>query len=519
MRTGPDTDVAAESQAAVIDFLADPDNYPDAGSVERIDTHAAIVFLAGSSAYKIKRAVTYPFLDFSTLEKRRRACLHEIEVNQANAPQVYERAVPVTREADGRLKIDGSGEIVEWAVRMARFDETRTLDLIIEAGPLPDALIDALAHEMVRAHARAPIRDAGPWIADLRRYVDQNAEAFARHPDLFPADRATELAEASVAAYAGIRALLESRGAAGHVRLCHGDAHLGNIALIGGQPVLFDAIEFDDVIATADVLYDLAFLLMDLWERGHVDEANRTFNRYLVESRCSDHYDGLPALPFFLMMRAAIRAKVTASRRKFSAGQDRRTVTSQAEAYFSAACAFLDDKAPRLVAVGGLSGSGKSTIAARIAARVGRAPGAVVLRSDVMRKHLFGVAETDRLPPQAYSADASRTVYRELCETAARILKTGHAVIADAVFARAGQRDAIADIGRASGVPLTGLWLDAPTDTLKARVGTRISDASDADSAVVERQAAFDLGDMPWRRVDASGTPEQVLAQLKDGIV
>jgi len=515
MGTDPDINAKADPQAEVIAFLSDAGNSPRADAVKRIDTHAAIVFLAGPDAWKIKRAVKYPFLDFSTLEKRRQACAHEIEVNRANAPQIYLDAVPVTRRPDGSLEIGGGGEIVEWAVHMTRFDETRTLDRVIEAGPLADTLIDALAHQMVQAHARAPVQDAGPWIADLRNYVDQNAEAFAQYPDLFPAGRAAGLTKASIAAFDRIRPLLEARGRAGHVRLCHGDAHLGNIVLVGDQPVLFDAIEFDDVIATADMLYDLAFLLMDLCERGHLHEANRTLNRYLIESRCADHYDGLAALPFFLMMRAAIRAKVTASRLEFCTDAARAGLVAQVEAYFSAACDFVAPKEPRLIAVGGLSGTGKSTLAAGIADAVGRAPGAVVLRSDIMRKQLAGVGETDRLPEEAYSVAASHAVYEELYRTAARILETGHSVIADAVFARQGERDAIAEVGRTAGAPFTGLWLDAPLHVLTARVGARTGDASDADEEVVRRQAGYDLGDMTWTRVDASGVPDEALEQAR----
>jgi aminoglycoside phosphotransferase family enzyme/predicted kinase len=515
MAPDPDINAKAGPQADVIAFLSDPASFPGADTVKRIDTHAAIVFLAGPAAYKIKRAVKYPFLDFSTLERRRLACEHEIEVNRANAPQIYLGAVPLTRRPDGSLEIAGDGEIVEWTVHMNRFDETRTLDRVIGAGPLPDNLIDALAHQMAQAHARAPVQDAGPWIADLRNYVDQNAEAFSQYPDLFPSGQADDLSAASIAAFDRIRPLLEARGLAGHVRLCHGDAHLGNIVLIGEQPVLFDAIEFDDVIATADVLYDLAFLLMDLCERGHLHEANRTLNRYLVESRSPDHNDGLAALPFFLMMRAAIRAKVTASRLEFSAAAACPDLAAQVGAYFSAARGFLSPKAPRLIAVGGLSGTGKSTLAAGIAAGIGRAPGAVVLRSDIMRKQLAGVGETDRLPADAYSLAASDAVYEEIYRTAARILATGHSVIADAVFARQGEREAIAETGRSAGIPFTGLWLDAPLHVLTARVGARTGDASDADEDVVRRQMEYDLGEMTWQTIDASGPSDRAIAEAR----
>lgn len=512
MGTDPENHAAPDPQADVIAFLSDPASHPGAGHVERIDTHAATVFLAGDDAWKIKRAVTYPFLDFSTLEKRRIACEHEIEVNRANAPEIYLGVVPITRRTGGQLAFGGGGEVAEWAVHMKRFDETRTLDRVIAEGPLPDALVDTLAHRMVQAHARAPIRDAGPWIDDLRSYVDQNAEAFAGAPDLFDAEEAGALTRAAADAHRRVRPLLEARGRAGHVRLCHGDAHLGNIALIDGEPVLFDAIEFDDVIATADVLYDLAFLLMDLWERGHRREANRTLNRYLVESRCPDHFDGLGALPFFLMMRAAIRAKVTASRMEFAPADAREHLAGEARAYFTAARAFMAGAPPRLVAVGGLSGTGKTTVAARLAPVLGAAPGAVVLRTDIIRKELAGVGETDRLPPEAYTPLAGRTVYRHLFETAKRILKTGHSVIADAVFAAEEERRAITEAAAGAGAAFDALWLDAPLELLTARVGSRVGDASDADEAVVRRQMDYELGAMDWMRIDASGPPEEAAA-------
>jgi len=515
MTTIPKLITTSTTQSDVIRFLSNSDNFPNVDSIKRIDTHAAIIFLVGDVAYKMKRAVVYPFLDFSTLEKRRLVCLNEIKVNQKNAPTIYDDTVPLTREADGSLKIDGDGEIVEWVVRMNRFDESLTLDRVIESGPLSDEIIDTLALEMTHAHARAPSRQAGPWIANLRRYLDQNAEAFKHHTDLFPADQATELIKSSVAVYEDIKPLLESRGRAGYVRLCHGDAHLGNIVLIDGTPVLFDALEFDDVIATADVLYDLAFLLMDLWKCEHAYEANRIFNRYLVESRCADHYEGLAALPFFLMLRATIRAKVTASRLEFCTGPERSTIALQAEDYFAASRAFLKDEVPRLIAVGGLSGSGKSTVAAHIAAAIGRAPGAVILRSDVIRKHMFDVNEKEPLSQQAYSASASRIVYERIYAAAARILKTGQSVIADAVFARENERVAIEELAENNGVQFTGLWLDTPEQVVVTRIKERLSDASDADEAVFKKQLAYDLGEISWHQIDASGTLEHSLDQAQ----
>jgi len=508
MNADADFNQTPDPQADVIAYLSDPLTYDGVDKVDRVDTHAAMVFLAGTRAYKLKRAVAYPFMDFSTLAKRRAACLHEIEVNRANAPQIYLNAVPVTCDAKGVLSIDGSGDVVDWVVRMARFDETRTLDRIAEKNPLAESLINALAHEMVQVHQRAPRRKAGPWITDLMTYVDQNAIAFGEHADLFPPDRAKWLIETSKKVHHQIAPLLAARGKAGHIRLCHGDAHLGNIALIDDRPVFFDAIEFDDTIATNDVLYDLAFLLMDLWDRGQFDQANRALNRYLVESRCADHYDGLAALPFFLMLRAAIRAKVTAARRLYAEGAKRAALEREARTYFDAACSFLDDGEPRLVAVGGLSGTGKSTAAAAVAAQIGRAPGAVVLRSDVIRKELLNVPETQHLPSAAYGIEAASAVYEQLCVLAARVLETGHSVVADAVFSTPAERQAIAAVAEAAGCGFAGFWLHAPEEVLAARVTARTGDASDADAEVVRFQSTIELGDMTWTQVDASGPSE-----------
>jgi len=499
----------------VIDFLSDPRNHQNAETIQRIDTHAAIIFLAGPLAYKIKREVAYPFLDFSTLEKRQQACEHEIEVNQANAPQIYIGTIPLTCQPENHLKINGSGKVVEWAVLMNRFDENHTLDKIIATGPLPDNLANSLAREMARAHAAAPVKKTTDWVANLRQYINHNTQSFNDHADAFPPSQATDLTTVSIKNYTQIKPLLEKRLAGGHVRLCHGDAHLGNIVLLDDQPVYFDAIEFNDAIAIIDVLYDLAFLLMDLWHRGHKREANLILNRYLSETQNinhekTSHYSGLTALPFFMMMRAMIRARVTVSKRKFCPPHQHADLTDQARAYFSTACDFFKATPPRLIAIGGLSGSGKTTVAINIAANIGRSPGAVILRSDVIRKKLFGVCETEHLPQSAYSSATTQAVYKQLYETAAQVLTTGHSVIVDAVFARKHERDEISQIARSSAVPFSGIWLNASEKTLVTRVSTRTNDASDADETVVKKQLAYKPGPISWTKIDATGKPEDV---------
>ncbi len=505
----------ADSQEEVLSFLADPASH-GGDAVQRIDTHAASVFLAGDRALKIKRAVRFPFLDYSTLAKRKQACEAELAVNAPFAPQIYRGVLPITREADGRLAIAGKGAPVEWAVEMRRFDETRTLDHLV--GEISEELADALGFSVAAAHEQAPIVAAAPWIAALETYLDQNFAAFREKPDLFEPQAVAALDRESRKTYGRIKPLLAARGKLGRVRRGHGDLHLGNIVLIGGRPVLFDAIEFDPLIATGDVLYDLAFLLMDLCERGLSQAANIVLNRYLVETRRIDDLDGLAALPFFLSLRAAIRAKVTAARLQRAKATEQGPIARSARAYFAFARRAIAPPAPKLIAVGGLSGTGKTKLARALAPHLAPMPGAVIVRSDIERKALVGVAETDKLPEQAYAPAVNERVYAVLIDMARRILAAGHSAIVDAVFARPQERGAMAAAAAAAksaNVRLRGLFLTANLRTRLARVGTRARDASDADEKVARSQERYDLGALDWTQIDASGTVEETVARAR----
>jgi uncharacterized protein len=503
---------AADGQDEVLAFLASPAAH-GGRAVKRIDTHAASVFLAGDRVLKIKRAVRFPFLDYSTLDKRKAACEAELSVNAPYAPEIYRRVVAITRRADGALAIGGDGPPVEWAVEMRRFDEDRTLDHL--AGEIDEALADALGQVVAAAHARAKPVEAEPWIAAIGSYIDEHAVAFREHPQVFPPEQVDEFARDSRVVYERIVPLLRERGRRGLIRRIHGDLHLGNIALIDGKPVLFDAIEFSDIIASGDVLYDLAFLLMDLLERGLAEAANVVFNRYLTAAHSSEDLDGLAALPFFLTLRASIRAMVTAARMDRAAAADRPAIAKSARAYFDFARRAIDPPQPKLIAVGGLSGTGKTRLARMLAPRIGPMPGAVVVRSDVERKTLFGVGETEKLPEQAYSAAVNTRVYATLADKASRVLAAGHAAIVDAVFARPDERKDLAAAAKAAEVPLQGLFLTADLHARLARVGARRGDASDATADVARTQENYDLGSLDWRRIDASGTPEETAARAR----
>jgi predicted kinase len=279
--------------------------------------------------------------------------------------------------------------------------------------------------------------------------------------------------------------------------------------------MLFDAIEFSPVIAAGDVLYDLAFLLMDLVERDLRPAANTVLNRYLAETQRPSDLDALAALPLFMATRAAIRASVTASRAAVAAPEERNAARASAARYFALARRLIRPAAPVLIGVGGLSGTGKSRLAMALAPDVAPAPGAVVLRSDVERKTLAGRREDERLPADAYAVENSARVYAALIEKAERVLAAGHAVVVDAVYARPQERDALRRAAESHGVGFQGLFLTTDLATRAARVGARRGDASDANEAVVRAQEGYALGGNDWTPIDASGTPECTLAHAQ----
>jgi aminoglycoside phosphotransferase family enzyme/predicted kinase len=510
-KIGSQMDQSVALQDAVFKFLGDAATYAG-GEVRRIDTHAAAVFLAGDRAYKVKRAVRFPFLDYSTLAKRKAACLAELEVNQPYAPELYRRIVPITRGANGQLAIDGQGEPIEWAVEMVRFDENQTLDRLAETKGIDDALADKLAVTVTQMHARAPIVDLSPWLTAIGRYIEQATAAFQDEPALFPADAVLMLDQALRSSLNRHRSLLMNRGRSGLVRRGHGDLHLGNIAFLNGNPVPFDAIEFDPMIASGDVLYDLAFLLMDLIERRLDRAANVILNRYFTETSRIEDLDGLAALPFFMSLRAAIRAEVTAARLKNVDSTAQPAVRKSAKAYFDLAVELMSPPVPRYIAIGGLSGTGKSSLARALAPLVTPRPGAMVIRSDVERKHLFGVAETAHLPDDAYRSEANAQVYNILTKKAARIIAAGHSVIVDAVFAKSDERSAIAAASVSANIAFHGIFLVADLKTRLNRVGGRNLDASDADTKIARQQETLALRQVDWSEVDASGLLKDTLA-------
>jgi aminoglycoside phosphotransferase family enzyme/predicted kinase len=498
-----------QDQSATIDFLASP-RLHGGDPVERIDTHAAIVFLAGDRAWKLKRAVRYDYLDFSTVERRRAACEAEVRINHHAAPTLYRGVVAVTREVDGSLALGGLGTPVDWLVEMNRFDQEALFDRLAARGALDLTLMPPLGRAIARFHAAAERRGDYGGKAGMAWAIEGNAAGFAEFGngvlDLTACRRVTCDALSEMDRR---EPLLELRRAGGLVRQCHGDLHLRNIVLLDGRPTLFDAIEFSDKIACTDVLYDLAFLLMDLRQRGLPSHANAVWNAYLSEA--GDH-TGVCLLPLFLSCRAAVRAKTSVTAACFQTDRQRKgELESMAREYLAMAEELLHPPPACIMAIGGFSGSGKSTLALALAPSVGAVPGAVVLRSDEIRKRLCRVSPLEHLGPEGYTPELSRRVYGAAAQQAGAVVRGGHSAIIDAVYARPADRQAIEHIAAVASAPFVGLWLDAPEPLLIERLRQRRHDPSDADADVIRLQRAQDVGAIHWHRIDASLPADVVL--------
>jgi len=507
---------ATDAQQEVVRLLSDPAVFgPGAVKVDTVETHVSRVFLGPDRVYKLKRAVTFPYLDFSTPRKRKAACEAEVRINRRTAPEIYLGVVPVTRDADGGLTLGGDGEAVDWVVEMTRFDEDTLFDRLAQQGKLRRAVMEDLADAIADFHAAAEPRADGGGHRGMAMIVGSNADCFEQSGEgVLDSEATAELTRRTTAVLDAARPVLERRRRSGRVRHCHGDLHLRNICMVAGRPTLFDAIEFSDDFSTIDVLYDLAFLLMDLEHRGHRRLANVVFNRYLdVTGEGAEEAGGLRVLALFLSVRAAIRAHVDAAQAAALSDPSRaRRRAAEAGEYLAMARDYLTPRPPVLVAVGGLSGSGKSRMARELAPRLGAAPGARVARSDAIRKRLAGAALTARLDEAHYGHAMTERTFDALYAEAAEAIAAGQSVVADAVFARPGQRDAVAGVAEAAGVPFIGLWLEAPAEVMARRVTTRTRNVSDADAAVLERQLAYDLGEITWRRIDSSGDRDATLA-------
>ncbi|MBL0141700.1 MAG: AAA family ATPase [Betaproteobacteria bacterium] len=476
--------------------LQRPACYPHpVGQVELLETHISWVLLAGDLAYKIKKPVSLGFVDFSTLDSRRYYCEEELRLNRRTAPDLYLGVVPITG-TPALPVMGGTGQAFEYAVKMRRFPQEALLDRVAKAGALTPRQIDSFARSVVAFHgcvARAGgegafgapaqiLADAVDNFAQLELQDDQDGTRKLRQA----------LCSWTLREFNLLEPVLARRKHGGFVRECHGDLHLGNVALFKGEPVAFDAIEFNETFRWIDVMNDVAFPVMDLFHYGVPRLAHRFMDAYL---EATGDFGGLRPLRFYLAYRAMVRAKVSCIR-AHQAGIDAADRDRSARAYrdyLGLAQEFTARGRPALIVMHGLSGSGKTTVSQALVELLG----AVRLRSDVERKRLAGLeagARTNSAPGGGlYTPETDRLTYARLAALAGEVLDAGYPAIVDAAFLKSAWREMFREFARERGAPFVLVACAAPEEALRARIGKRTragTDASEAGIAVLERQLA-----------------------------
>jgi aminoglycoside phosphotransferase family enzyme/predicted kinase len=510
--------------ARAYDFLAacSANASPDAAP-QIITTHAAWVFLVGDRALKIKRPVDLGFLDFSTRAARQRACNREVELNRRFTPDLYLGLQCLVEAENGTLALVDAdtgqdhhgGRPIEYVVAMRRFDNDALLSRRIATGDVSEDLLRDLAGTVHAMHDAAPAAMDDRLVSRLGGVIDDISDALSSAPFL-ASDIADKFRTAARETFARLQPRLRDRLARGLVRRCHGDLHCENLVILDGRVVPFDALEFDETLGTVDIFYDLGFLLMDLCVRGGAAPANTVLNAYLDASGDPIALRDLDALRFFMGLRAGVRAMVAVHKSRSDTHDAAEASRRAAETYAGFANAMLCRTEPVMIAIGGGSGTGKSTVARALAPQIGQAPGAVHLRSDAIRKQLAGVAFDTRLPASSYTPEASARVYRAMQARAELALAAGHAVIVDVVFGKHSEQGAAAAIATRRGARFFGVWLELDAETQRTRVAERRGDVSDATPDILEAQRAKLEPPPPgdWTRLDASAPAQASAKQI-----
>jgi len=483
---------ALELHEQLIAGLLHPEAYPEpVERVDRLDTHISTVLLAGTHAYKIKKPVNLGFLDFTSRELRLHYCKEELRINRRTAPQIYLDVVPIVGSRTApRIGAGGATQpdALEHAVRMRRFDNALILDRLAQGHRLTAAHIDRLAAAVADFHRkaeRAPANFGTPKA--VARWAAENFTAM-RGRVHSAADRARidTLAEWSAAEQRAQAARIAARIDGGFVRECHGDLHLGNIVLLDGEPVPFDAIEFNAELRLIDVVSDIAFTFMDLLDHGVPHLAWRFVSAYL--ERTGD-YEGLALLRFYSVYRALVRAKVALIhiQQPQLPQQVRLREHTSFEHYLALAERLRQPGEPLLIVMTGLSGAGKSTVAQALAEHIG----GVRIRSDVERKRLYGLAPEARSDGSIYTAEATTHTYARMADAARAVTTAGAPAIVDAAFLRRAERQQFRALAGALGVRHALVVCEAPLDVLRTRVAARAAlgaDPSEAGVDVLQRQ-------------------------------
>ncbi len=481
-------------QAILVTALSDPAiyGYPDV-NVEMLETHISYIFLVGPFAYKVKKAVNLGFLDFSTLEKRRYYCEEELRLNRRLAPSLYIEVIPITGSCSRPIP-GGKGIAIEYAVKMRRFKQADLLNVRLSKARLTHEHIDRLAEKIAAFHGIAAIAQAKSFFGSpkaVQQPVVENFEQIRNSALTLPCARELDaLEEWMMNRGQALELLFRSRKAAGFIRECHGDFHLGNIAIVDGNIEIFDCLEFNEELRWIDVMSDIAFLVMDLRERRRPDLARRFLNLYL---EITGDYAGLPVLQFYIVYRAMVRAKVHGMRASQSAisAQEQARALEEFRNYLVFASKQSESPAPAILITHGVSGSGKTMQTQALLESIN----AIRIRSDIERKRQYGLKPADHSSSGTgsglYRPEITARLYQHILALARIVVEAGYQVIVDATFLAKWQRDIFRQLALTLDVPFIILDFHAPKEVLRARIRERLhrgTDASDANIMVMDHQ-------------------------------
>ncbi|WP_026097879.1 bifunctional aminoglycoside phosphotransferase/ATP-binding protein [Baaleninema simplex] len=478
----------------LVQQMLKPEFYPHpvTQAIELIQTHVSFVLLTGEFVYKLKKPVDFGFLDYSTLEKRRHFCREELRMNRRGAPGIYLDVLPIVQKGDRFVLGDASGDdddIVEYALKMKQFPPNCLFVDLLDRGELTERLMEQLGRIVADYHANAPVNEEileFGTVEQIREAIDDNY----RYTENYIGRVQTQQQFDETKAYTDRtfdrhRDWFESRVRQRKIRECHGDLHLRNIALDGDRILLFDCIEFNKPFRFVDVMYDVAFTVMDCEARGRRDLGNAFLNTYI--ERTGD-WDGLRVLPLYLSRQAYVRAKVTSFLLDDEAvsEEEKAKAAKTASEYYRLAWEYTRSHSGKMFVMSGLSGSGKSTTARQLARRLG----AIQVRSDAVRKHLAGIPLDERGSDEIYTFEMSRRTYDRLAELGAMLAKLGWTVILDAKYDRREWRKMACDRAEAASIPVQILHCTAPMSVLRDRLDRRTGDIADATADLLASQQA-----------------------------
>lgn len=469
----------------------------DSSSVKLRETHISVIFLTGKFAYKFKKNLKLDFLDFTTLENRKVACENELKLNQRYAKELYLEVVPIyyNRKVFG---LEANGEVVEYAVKMKQFNEDLLFSNLIKKGKLKKKQVLELTESIVDFHEKANIKKSFWGVKDIMSLALDNFTACMEFsPPLSKEDLILqkELTEKLIEKN---KSLIKSRQNS-HVKALHGDLHLGNICMYQGKPQIFDGIEFNEEYSSCDTIADLAFLLMDLDEKGYKDFSASVLNYYL---ELTDDYSGLALLNLYKSYRAMVRGKIACYKIKID--EDSK---DEAVKYTNLSRGYLKTKYSCIIAIGGLSGSGKSTLAKALSESIS----AIIIRQDAIRKHIFELPLEEKADENFYSKEANERTEEAVIQRIKISLKSNLPIIVDSTFKNSKYRKELENFAKSEGLNFVGIWCYADEACIKTRLSKRVGDVSDANYEIYKKQKSTCKQPKNWERINTDSSIDKLV--------